>query len=152
MLEHSYNIASRLRRHQYDENLAHQFFCSVLPMHRATIQTVVIRKVKPGTLAWPITRAYLEGVCQCKNLESFYTYNDFPLDEDSGQVSTITLVCRKCLSYPLGSTPIRSLGRCPQHSIRQPSQTSKIGAAPSEHGSERRESCAQGVHPLDVFE
>jgi hypothetical protein len=85
------SMASQFQHREYDENLAHQFFLSVLPMHQSTIQTVAFRNIKPGT--WAITQSYLEGVSQCKNLESFNPVYHFPLEEDN-QPPTIALVCK----------------------------------------------------------
>ncbi|KAJ2934110.1 hypothetical protein H1R20_g2993, partial [Candolleomyces eurysporus] len=76
--EEGENVTHPSQDHQDDENIAHQFFHSVLPMHQSSIQTVAFRNTKPGS--WAIAQPYLEGVFLCKNLKFLTLVYHFPME------------------------------------------------------------------------
>ncbi|KAJ2913055.1 hypothetical protein MD484_g7357, partial [Candolleomyces efflorescens] len=83
-----FNLDSSGRDPEDVENIMHEFFHSVLRMHRSSMKALAFRNTKPGS--WVITKSYLELVSQCKNLESLNLVYHFPFEEDNGP-PTITL-------------------------------------------------------------
>jgi hypothetical protein len=79
------------------ENMIHQFFYSILPMHQSSMKELAFQNTKPGS--WVITKSYLDRVSLCKNIECLNLVYHFPMEEDN-EPPTIALVSQEFRPHP----------------------------------------------------